>query len=139
MPVIIGAGHLAPVARRWKTQFNENAKSWAAWDELPEATHNTLAGLLQPDNVREHLFAVLLASGEDHPRTALRREVLASLLGESATPHLQVDVRGKGRLAEAFDAIVLGDLVSVYLACLYGLDPTPVMAIQALKERLAGE
>jgi glucose/mannose-6-phosphate isomerase len=139
MPVIIGAGHLAPVARRWKTQFNENAKSWATWDELPEATHNTLAGLLQPDNVREHLFAVLLASGEDHMRTALRREVLATLLGESATPHLRVDVRGKGRLAEAFDAIVLGDLVSVYLACLYGLDPTPVMAIQALKERLAGE
>ena len=65
--------------------------------------------------------------------------VLATLLGESGTPHLQVDVQGRGRLAEAFDAIVLGDLVSVYLACLYGLDPTPVMAIQALKERLAGE
>jgi len=28
--------------------------------------------------------------------------------------------------------------VSVYLACLYRLDPTPVTAIDAVKERLAG-
>jgi len=138
IPVVIGAGHLAAVARRWKTQFNENGKSWAAWDELPEATHNTVAGLAQPENVREHLFAVILASPEDHPRTSLRRDLTAGLLQAAGTPRMQVEVEGAGRLAQAFDAIVLGDLVSVYLAVLYGLDPTPVVAIEALKERLAG-
>ena len=138
LPVVVGAGHLAPVARRWKTQFNENAKSWAAWDELPEATHNTVAGLGQPENVREHLFAVLLASPADHPRTAVRRDLTAGLLAAAATPHVRIDVEGDGQLAQAFDAIVLGDLVSVYLACLYRLDPTPVTAIDAVKERLAG-
>jgi glucose/mannose-6-phosphate isomerase len=137
LPVVIGAGHLGPVARRWKTQANENTKSWAAWDELPEATHNTVAGLLQPENVREHLFAVFLASREDHPRNALRRDAFAALLDAVGTDHAQVDAEGPGRLAQAFDAIVLGDLLSVYLACLYGLDPTPVVAIQALKERMA--
>ena len=137
LPVIVGAGHLAPVARRWKTQFNENAKSWAAWDELPEATHNTVAGLEQPENVREHLFAVLLASLEDHPRTTVRRDLTAALLDAVATPQMRIDVDGQGRLAQAFDAIALGDLVSVYLACLYGLDPTPVAAIDAVKARLA--
>jgi len=138
LPVVIGAGHLAAVARRWKTQVNENAKSWAAWDELPEATHNTVAGLLQPENVREHLFAVFLASPADHPRNALRREALAAILEAVGTSHVRIDVEGAGRLAQAFDAIVLGDLVSVYLAVLYGIDPTPVVAIQALKERMAG-
>ena len=34
--VVIAGGHLAPVARRWRTQLNENAKTWAMWDELPK-------------------------------------------------------------------------------------------------------
>lgn len=38
------AGHMMPVARRWKTQVNELAKTIAAFDALPEANHNTLAG-----------------------------------------------------------------------------------------------
>lgn len=137
LPIVIAAGHLAPVARRWKTQLNENGKTWAAWDELPEATHNTVAGLLRPDTLREHLFVVFLASPADHARTALGRDLLGGLLGEAGTSHADVAVEGSGRLAQAFDAIVMGDLVSVYLACLYGLDPTPVEAIAALKERLA--
>jgi glucose/mannose-6-phosphate isomerase len=138
LPVMVGAGHLAPVARRWKTQINENGKSWATWDELPEATHNTVAGLRQPDTLREHLFAVVLASPDDHPRNALRGELLGSFLGDAGTSHVRVAIQGRGRLAQAFDALVLGDLVSVYLACLYGLDPTPVEVIAALKRRLAG-
>ena len=137
LPVVVGGGHLAPVARRWKTQLNENAKSWAIADELPEATHNTVAGILQPDSLREHLFAVVLASPDDHPRTALRGELLAALLGEAGTAHARVAIEGSGPLAQAFDAIILGDLVSVYLARLYGLDPTPVEAIDAVKRRLA--
>jgi glucose/mannose-6-phosphate isomerase len=138
IPVVIGAGHLVPVARRWKTQFNENAKSWAAWDELPEATHNTIAGLAEPEIAGEHLFGVFLASPDDHPRTRLRRNAFAALLDAVGTPHAEVGVEGAGALAQAFDGIVLGDLASVYLAVLYGIDPTPVAAIQVLKERMAG-
>ena len=42
--VVIGAaGFLAPVARRWKTQLNENGKANAVYEELPEATHNKVA------------------------------------------------------------------------------------------------
>jgi glucose/mannose-6-phosphate isomerase len=135
----VGAGHLAAVARRWKTQLNENAKSWGAWDELPEATHNTVAGLREPDTMREHLFVALLGSPDDHPRTALRRGLLGDLLEQSGTAVARVDAEGSSRLAQAFDLIVLGDLVTIYLACLYGIDPTPVEAIAAVKQRLSGE
>ena len=43
-PVITGAELTAPVARRWKTQINENAKLPAFFSELPEADHNELCG-----------------------------------------------------------------------------------------------
>ena len=44
LPVVYGADLTAPVARRWKTQVNENAKLPAFFSELPEADHNELCG-----------------------------------------------------------------------------------------------
>ena len=43
-PVIDGAGLTAPIAYRWKTQINENAKARASAHELPELDHNEIAG-----------------------------------------------------------------------------------------------
>jgi glucose/mannose-6-phosphate isomerase len=47
--------------------------------------------------------------------------------------------RGASRLARLFSLVQLGDYTSCYLAVLYGVDPTPVDAIQALKASLAGD
>ena len=44
LPVIYGGELTAPVARRWKTQVNENAKLPAFFSELPEADHNEICG-----------------------------------------------------------------------------------------------
>jgi len=46
--------------------------------------------------------------------------------------------RGSSRLARPFSLVQLGDYVSSYVALLYGVDPTPVQAIQDFKARLAG-
>ncbi len=137
LPVVEAGGFLAPVARRWKTQLNENGKTAACWEELPEATHNAVVGYAQPETLHERMFVVLLASPDDHPRVALRRTLSADLLAERQIGHEVVAVGGRGRLAQAASAITLGDFTSVYLAILYGLDPTPVAAISYVKERLA--
>jgi glucose/mannose-6-phosphate isomerase len=137
LPIIEAAGFLAPVARRWKTQLNENGKSSAAWEELPEATHNAVVGYAQPKLLLDHLFVVFLASPADHPRNALRRAASVGLLAAAHIDHQVVTVAAEGRLAQAAYAIVMGDFTSAYLGLLYGLDPTPVEAIAMLKERLA--
>src|SRR3990170_2440822 len=136
LPIVEAAGFLAPVARRWKTQLNENGKTSASWEELPEATHNAVVGYAEPEPLREHLFVVFLASPDDHPQNALRAAVSAELLASSQIGHQVVPVAGQGRLAQACHAIVLGDFVSAYLAVLYGLDPTPVEAIATVRARL---
>jgi glucose/mannose-6-phosphate isomerase len=137
LPVVEAAGFLAPVARRWKTQLNENGKSSAAWEELPEATHNTVVGYEQPGALGDHQFVVFLSAPDDHPRNALRRAVSADLLAAAHIDHQVVPVVGEGRLAQASNGIVMGDFASAYLGILYGLDPTPVAAIAALKARMA--
>ena len=42
--VIYGAGILTDVARRWKTQINENSKAWAFFETFPELNHNAIVG-----------------------------------------------------------------------------------------------
>jgi glucose/mannose-6-phosphate isomerase len=135
--IIAASGALAPVARRWKAQLNENGKSAAVVEEIPEATHNTVVGFEQPEWIRDHLYVVFLAGGDDHPRNMLRAELTAEVLGSGHIAHETVGVDGGGRLGEALSAIVLGDHVSVYLAFMYGIDPTPVAAIDHIKARLA--
>ena len=44
MPVVYGGDLTGPVARRWKTQVNENAKLPCFYSALPEADHNELCG-----------------------------------------------------------------------------------------------
>jgi glucose/mannose-6-phosphate isomerase len=136
LPVIEASGSLSPVARRWKTQLNENSKSMAVNEELPEATHNTVVGYAQPESIRDHVYVVFLASPLDHPRSSLRASLSAELLGSAQIAHQMVPIAGEGRLAQAIVAITLGDYASTYLGMLYGLDPSPVEAITTIKARL---
>ncbi len=139
LPVIEASGFLAPVARRWKTQLNENANTGGWAEELPEATHNAVVGYEQPDTVRDDLFVVLLASELDHPRNARRLAATKQLLTTAAIAHQSIQIDGQARLGQAMAGVVLGDYVSTYLALLYGVDPTPVEAIDFVKASLSDE
>ena len=137
LPTIFGSGFLAPVARRWKGQFNENAKQWGLWDELPELNHNLVVGLAQPAEVRARMAAILLRSKLDHPRVQTRWQVTEELFERNDIPVYALHGRGDSALAQMFSLIHLGDYVSYYTAALNGEDPTPVSNIAYLKQRLA--
>lgn len=137
LPIIESSGFLAPVARRWKTQLNENSKSTAVWEELPEATHNTVVGYPHPSTVRDHLCVIFLASSMDHARNRLRAALSTAALDDERIANDRVVFEDADRLTQAMRAIVLGDYVSVYLAVLYGIDPTPIDVLDRIKEALA--
>ncbi len=99
--LVTASGFLAPVARRWKTQLNENGKATAAFEELPEATHNTVVGFEQPESLRDHLYVVFLKSELDHPRNVLRARLIGDLLGTAHISHQVVQASGEGRLGQA--------------------------------------
>jgi glucose/mannose-6-phosphate isomerase len=137
LPVVEGSGFLASVARRWKTQINENSKSIAVAEELPEAMHNTVVGYDEPDALRDHQFVVFLKSGSDHARNAARAALSVELLDAVSISHQTVQIDGEGRLAQAVTAISLGDYVSCYLGLLYGTDPSATPVLTHVKERMA--
>ena len=46
---VYGAGVMGVMARRWKGQWNENAKNWSFFDVMPELNHNAVVGFPHPD------------------------------------------------------------------------------------------
>ncbi len=132
-----GYGVMGVMARRWKGQWNENAKNWSFFDVMPELNHNAVIGFPHPDVAREALTIVLLRSSRDGARVALRFDVTAELLGRANIPVEQVTFRGSNALSEVLQAAYLGDHVSFYVALLNGADPSPVESIDYLKSRLA--
>lgn len=137
LPIIEGSGPLAAVARRWKTQLNENSHSIATAEEIPEAMHNAVVGYDQPDTLRDHQYFVFLKSGSDHPRNAYRASLSRELLSGVGIVHQEVIVEGEGRFGQACAAITLGDYVSVYLALLYGADPSATPVLTHVKDRMS--
>ena len=135
-PVIEGSGFMAAVARRWKTQLNENSNSTAAAEELPEATHNTVVGYEQPETMRDHQYVVFLASDADVPRNRERARLSVELLKTMNIDYQRVSFDGPGRFAQACAAISLGDYVSFYLALLYGVDPSKTEALTLVKQTM---
>lgn len=136
VPVVHGAGLTAPAARRWKTQLNENSKVAAFSSELPEANHNEIEGW---EHGRElaSLSAVFLEEPDSHPRMARRIELYAAALEELGAPVVRVQARGDTPVAHVLSLVMLGDLASVRLAELAGIEATPVRAIEAFKSRLS--
>lgn len=135
--LIYGHGPMAAVAHRWKTQLNENAKAWAAWEAMPEANHNAIEGSLNPRELSDALYVVELRDPGEPRELADRYRVVEELLGERATNRSEVWAEGSSPLARVMSAVAYGDLVSVYLAILYQTDPTPVTLLAMLKQRLA--
>jgi glucose/mannose-6-phosphate isomerase len=135
--VVYGAGFLAPVARRWKGQWNENAQRWAFFEELPELNHNAVVGYEFPVGAADFLHVVLLCSALLPSRIGLRCTATAELLDRQGVPHTTVETWGDGPLAHLLSAVAYGDWTSYYLALLNGVDPTGIAAIDYLKARLA--
>jgi glucose/mannose-6-phosphate isomerase len=134
VPVITGADLTVPVARRWKTQINENTKIPAFNSELPEADHNEICGW-----EGDAFSAVLLEDADQHPRERRRFELTGEAIAAVGATVVRLETEGETRVARLLWTTMLGDLVSLALAGARGVDPLPVEAIEGFKAALASD
>jgi glucose/mannose-6-phosphate isomerase len=133
VPVIYGGDLTAPVAYRWKTQVNENAKSPAFAGVLPEADHNELEGWSGADG---RFAAIFLEDRDQHPRERKRFELTAKAIEPHATAVIRLETDGETRTDRVLHTVMLGDLLSMELANARGVDPLPVEGIESFKREL---
>lgn len=134
--VVMGSGLLAPVARRWKGQVSEVAKAWGQFEVLPEADHNTLAGIDHPEAMLTNTLVIFLRSSSDHPRNRKRSELTQQSFMVAGLGTDFFLAKGASRLAQLWTTLHFGDYTTYYLAMAYEVDPTPITAITSLKNAM---
>jgi len=135
VPVIYGADLTVPVALRWKTQVNENAKLPAFTASLPEADHNEIEGWDGAPEVGR-MSAIFLEDRDQHPRVRQRFDVTAAMVEPAAHHVARIETEGESRTERLLWAVMLGDLLSLQFAAARGVDPSKIEYIDRLKEEL---
>ena len=133
IPVVYGYGPYEAAAHRLKTQLNENSKLLSTYDAFPELNHNEVVGWEASETVTKSFSVILLRDRREPSEMACRIELTKSLLSKKARKVHEIYARGNGKLARLLSLVFVGDFLSVYLAVLRGVDPSPVRSIEDVK------
>ena len=138
VPLLYGAEDLGAVAaKRWKDQFNENAKVPAFHNAVPELCHNEIVGWGQHGDLTRQVFTVVnLRHDQEHPQDMRRFDLVAEILDEVVARVENVRAEGEGPLAQLLDLVLFGDFVSLHLAAQEGVDPGPIPILEQIKAAL---
>lgn len=135
-PVVFGVHpSTEAVAMRWKAQLNENSKVTCLFGVFPELTHNEIVNLAHQPHPG-HVM-VLLRDPQDPPLLTRQLTFARDIMRPSLDEVIDLVAEGADALSRQMSLSYLGDWVSVYLALMNGIDPTPVEAIFGLKDRMA--
>ena len=134
-PVIYAsAQYLSPISYRFQCQFNENSKTFAHSHSIPEMNHNEIMGLKKMEG-----YALLwLFDKSIDSRYIKRVEITNSIVSGnfSTTLFLKPMEAFTTKISKAFYYIVLGDLISYFMAEEKGVDPFSIKEIDELKKRM---
>ena len=127
------------VASRWKTQINENAKSRAFVGDIPEVHHNEILSWdSDPDFSMENYHLVMLRDETNEHEQIRKRFNYTEKLLEEKVSYSSIKSSSKDIFGALMSLILLGDLISIYLAEELGIDTMNIDTIEELKKLLKG-
>ena len=135
IPCIYSSDLMNPVAYRWRCQIEENAKQLAFNHQIPEMNHNEIVGWTLPN---DQMSVILIRDNNENAQISNRFEATKNVAWDNVKI-VECTAEGKTPLARIMSMIILGDLVSLELAKLNNVDPTPVEVIENLKNELGGK
>ena len=127
--LIYAGGIFSGVARRWKTQLNENAKAWALYETIPELLHNSVEAFHAAAAESSDKLVLLLLPAAASGELGRRYQIVEELLARQGIPYRRISGAAGPPLAQLLNMVLLGDYVSYYLGLIRGIDPsgTPLL------------
>jgi len=135
IPVIYGSDEFASVAKRIKTQFNENSKNPAKYDVLPELDHNEIVGY-EKNKLNKNSVIILLRDKDEPKETKIRIDITKKNMRNKVKKIIELWSEGKSKIAKMMSLIFIGDYLSYELAVLNRVDPTETKSIVSIKKEL---
>ena len=131
-PVIYYPWGLQSVAIRYKNSLQENSKIQVTIEDVIEACHN---GIVAWDK-KNDFQPILLRGQDDYEKTKDRWDILKEFFKSRDIECKEIMSQEGNILTKIICLIYLLDYSSIYLAVKLGTDPTPVDAIEFIKQRL---
>jgi len=135
IPVIFAAEFLEGNAHIVRNQFNETAKSFSAFSDIPELNHHLMEGLKNPTDKK--LIVLFINSSFYWDRIAKRVALTRDVVEKNTVKTATYDVLGSSKLSHVLNVLSFGGYVTLYLGLLYQLDPSLIPWVDYFKEQLA--
>mgnify|MGYP005644387323 CR=1 FL=1 len=132
IPIIYYPWGLQSVAIRFKNSLQENSKINVMIDDVIESCHN---GIVSWEN-KSTLQPILIEGEDDYIKTKERWLIIKEIFQEKNIPFYEIKSNNGNILSKLTQLIYMLDYSSIYLAILNNIDPTPVLAIDLIKNRL---
>ena len=131
-PIIYYPWGLQSVAIRFKNSLQENSKMHVMIDDIIESCHN---GIVSWEN-DSTLQPILIEGKDDYIKTKERWGIIKEIFLEKGISFYEIKSNEGNILTKITQLIYILDYSTIYLSILKNIDPTPVLSIDLIKEKL---
>lgn len=135
IPIIFAAEFLKGNVYVLRNQINETAKSFSAFSELPDLNHYLMEGLKNPSNKK--IKIIFITSDLYSDIIKKRFDLTKDVVGKNNVEFLEYKPQGSTKISQVLNTLAFGGYLSLYLALLYGQDPSVIPWVDYFKEQLA--
>ena len=133
IPALYYPGGLESVAIRFKNSLQENSKLHVITEEVMEACHNGIVSWERKSNIQP----ILIQGSDDYFKTKERWELIKEFFNSKQIDYKEIFSVSGNIISKITNLIYLLDYASIYHSVISGIDPSPVSAIDFIKERLS--
>ena len=132
-PVLYYPWGLESAAIRFKNSLQENSKLHVMAEDIIEVCHNGVVSW-EKDSIMQ---PILIQGHDDYSKTKERWKILKEFFDSKQIEYKEISSVKGSIISKIINLIYLFDYVSVYHSVISGIDPSPVSAIDFIKERLS--
>ena len=133
IPVIYYPWGLQSAATRFKNSLQENSKLHVIAEDIIEACHNGIVSWEKYSNMQP----ILIQGHDDYSKTKERWKILKEFFNSKQIEYKEISSVKGSIISKIMNLIYLFDYTSIYNSVISGIDPSPVSAIDFIKERLS--
>ena len=132
IPIIYYPWGLQAASIRFKNSLQENSKIHVITEDIIEASHNGIVAWKNKDRIKP----ILIQGKDDFIKTKERWAVIKKFFEKNNIEYKEIFSTNGGILTKLIQLIYIFDYTSIYLAVIKKIDPTPVEAIDFIKNNI---
>jgi glucose/mannose-6-phosphate isomerase len=134
--LLVGSSFLSGTVHTFNNQLNENSKNFSSYFLIPEMNHHLMEGLGFPDSNKKNLVYLFINSNLYDERIKKRFNLTQDVVRKNGVTVTEFIPKGKTRLEQSFEVLLLGSYIGFYLAMLNNLNPSPIPWVDYFKDEL---